>query len=62
MRNVFGVINVYNQSALQGSMVINITIGSIEAPTKNCWIENELKNKREKPEGAYKTVMVIELK
>ena len=29
---------------------------------KKCWIENELKNKREKPKGAYKTVMVIELK
>ena len=28
---------------------------------KKCWIENELKNKRKKPEGTCKNVMVIEL-
>ena len=28
---------------------------------KKCWLENELKNKRKKPEGTYKNVMVIEL-
>ena len=28
---------------------------------KKCWIENELKNKRMKPEGEYRNVMVIEL-
>ena len=29
---------------------------------KKCWVENELKQKRKKPEGEYKTVMMIELK
>ena len=30
---------------------------------KKCWIENELKQQKKKPEGKkYKTVMMIELK
>ena len=28
---------------------------------KKCWIENELKRKKKKPEGEYKNVMVIQL-
>ena len=28
---------------------------------KKCWIENELKRKKKKPEGEYKNVMAIEL-
>ena len=28
---------------------------------KKCWIENELKRKRKKPEGTYKRVMKLDL-
>ena len=28
---------------------------------KKCWLENELKNKRKKPEGEYSNVINIEL-
>ena len=28
---------------------------------KKCWLENELKNKRKKPEGEYSNIINIEL-